>query len=116
MSKLQFAHTHKDILQPIEATAVLLYKQGKINHDHVLIRIYDALYAYYRAINTNFPIPTPKFNTSLELSLYESIKEISQNHKPKTMLDCIMVLRKSAHLWNKEHGSRGYLNYISQFM
>ena len=33
-----------------------------------------------------------------------------------TLLNCLKRLRKSVEHWNKQGGTRGYLNFISQFL
>lgn len=116
MSKLNFAEEHAEILEPIERLVCGFYAKKLINHDYDTIRVYDALTAYYKAIVTNFPLPTLKLTSDSEKTLYNNIVEMSEKYDAKEMLECIKLLKKSALLWNKELGSQGYLNYINQFI
>jgi hypothetical protein len=114
MSKLGFAEQHMAILSPAEGVIVSFYKQNFINHDYDVIRVYEALVAHYRAITTNFPLPEPKLSQH-KLTLYTAILKQWQEEEPKTLLECVKLLKKSALLWNRNHGAQGYLQYISRF-
>lgn len=116
MSKLEFVEQNMRILAPAESAIVSFYRQGIITHDHDVIRVLESLFAYYRAITTNFPLPSPKLVSDNELALYTSIRDLWQHEDPKSLLDCVKLLKKSALLWNREHGSQGYLRYISRFL
>jgi hypothetical protein len=115
MSKVEFAENNFDILFPIESSIAFFYRKDLINNDYDVIRVLEALYAYYRAITTNFPLPEPKLSQN-ELDLYTTISKQCDGKDPKALLECVKVLKKSALLWNKNHGSQGYLQYISRFV
>ncbi len=113
MSLVDFAKAHSDILEPIELIIVQLFNKGAVKHDFEVIRVYDALIAHYRAITTNFSLPSPTFSTAQEASLYEILREFTLDNDSKKMLECLKVLKKSATRWNKERGSQGYLQFIA---
>ena len=47
----------------------------------------------------------------LQLSFLE---DMNKTYSILEIQECLKVLQKSVKLWNREHGSRGYLNFISQ--
>jgi hypothetical protein len=116
MSKLEFVEQHQEILIPGESLIAQFYREGRIEHDHDVIRVVDSLHAYYRAIVTNFPLPPPKLTSQNELALYEKLIENWKVHDSKKVFECIKVLKKSVSMWNRELGSQGYLGFISRFI
>ena len=119
LSKSEFAEKYDEILFPIESYIVQIYEQNPDLHDHDVLRAYEAVLKYIKAKLTRYPLPQPNLK-GISLTIYEFIlnflNENESSYSFQEFQDCLKILEKSMKLWNREHGSRGYLNYIDQFI
>jgi len=117
LSRIEMAEKYMEILFPLEKIVSMYYEQCPEMHDHDVLRVYEALLKDVRAKLTNFPQPQHKL-TNLSKTLYEMqlalINVFQKSYSLEEVLQCLKLLEKSVKLWNKELGSRGYLNFISQ--
>lgn len=119
LSKTEMSEKYIGILQPLEALVSICYSQHTGLHDHDVLRVYEAHLKYFRAKLTNFPLPQHNLK-GISSILYEQqhlfLEEMQKSYSLAEIQQCLKQLEKSVKLWNKEHGSRGYLNFISQFL
>lgn len=105
--------------QPLEAIVSHFYRRHPELHDHDVLRVYESSLRYVKAKLTNFPL-RPHNLEGLSLEIYnlhlQFIKEKENSHSLLEIQQCLKTLEKSVKFWNKEHGSRGYLNFVSQFV
>lgn len=124
-----------DVLQNIEQAIVSVYRDHRDLTDFQVDSALEALSrTYQREKITGAPV-LPKNN--LSLAVYESMKMmcdwrlgrenmVDEEGAPMQtgmyvltideILACLKKLRKSVSFWNKGGGTRGYLEYISQFL
>lgn len=107
-----------DIFQPLEGFVSSYYAEHPELHDHDILHVYEALLKFIKAKITNFPLPQPNLKGVVN-ELYEDqilfLNEMQNSYSLQEIQLCLKQLEKSVKLWNREHGSRGYLNYISMF-
>lgn len=119
LSKTQVAEKYISILQPLEAFVSIYYKRYPEMHDHDVLQVYEALLKDVKAKLTNFPLPQHKL-TGIPNMLYEMqnqhLNYMQETYSLEEIQLCLKQLEKSVKLWNREHGSRGYLNFISNFV
>jgi len=118
LSKLELTEKYIGIFQPLEAIVVLYYRQYPELHDHDVLRAYEALLKYIKAKLTNYPLPQYKlvdFSQKLFEILFMFIESMENSYSHREIQECLKTLEKSLKLWNSSFGSRGYLNYISEF-
>jgi len=117
-SKREITEKYIGILQPMENFVVNFYRQHPEMHDHDILRVYEALLKHIKAKLTNFTLPQHKLEGisydvyALQLKFLEGMESA---YSLKEIQVCLKTLEKSVKLWNKERGSRGYLNFIAQF-
>ena len=124
-----------DVLQNIELAIISVYrKQRELTDYQVDLALKSLGRTYIREKTSGAPV-LPK--NSLSLEVYKAMKLICDWRlgrdslindegpvpelvpEPLTIdeiLICLKRLRKSVSTWNKQGGTRGYLEYISQFM
>jgi hypothetical protein len=121
-----------DVLQNIEVMITSYDQQNPGLTDYQVDSALEALGRTYMRERTGGAPVLPKNEQAR--GLYEAIKGISDWQLGKTsmvdeegspmtprvithddMLACIKRLRKSVSTWNKNSGSRGYLEYVKQF-
>lgn len=118
LTKSEFADKYMGILQPLESCVTVFYSQHPDLHDHDILRVYEALLKMIKAKLTNFPLPENQLEGisreiyELQLGFLEDIKDSYSLHEIQA---CLKMLEKSVKLWNREHGSRGYLNFIAPY-
>lgn len=119
LSKLEFTEKYHDILKSIEQLVADFYRQNPKMHDHDVLRVYEALVKYAKAKLTNYPLPQPQFegiSSNLYLKQLDVLHHIESTFSYQKIHDCLKTLVKSVIVWNKNLGSQGYLNFISQFI
>jgi hypothetical protein len=124
-----------DVLQNIESAIISVYRNRPDLTDYQVDSALEALgRTYIREKTTGAPV-FPK--SSLAIDVFESMKQICdwrlgrENASARegvppqfeaevltvdVILACLKRLRKSLSIWNKQGGTRGYLEYISQFV
>lgn len=118
LSKAEFAEKYIEILQPLEHIAAHFYRQNPQMHDHDVLRVYEALLKYAKAKLTNYPLPQPNLKgISSQIYLQQLTVLVSKEnaYSYHEIQECLKTLVKSVIMWNKNLGSQGYLNFISQF-
>jgi len=118
MSKSQLAEKYIGILQPLEAVVSSYNHQHPELHDHDVLHVYEALIKDVRAKLTNFPQPQHNLrvvSNTLYVFLNTFVIEMQNSYSYEEIQQCLKQLEKSVKLWNRELGSRGYLNFISKF-
>jgi hypothetical protein len=124
-----FEEKYQDVLQNIEMGIVTVYRDHRELTDY---QVDSALEALGRTYLRNTPI-LPK--NELAKAVYQAMKSmcdwrlggeavVDEEDQPMNMdplsvdeiLACLKRLRKSVSMWNKQGGTRGYLDYISNFM
>lgn len=116
--KLEFVEKYQEVLTPLEFLVIDFYKHNRKMHDHDALRVYEALIKYTKAKSTNYPLPQIKLE-GISLDLYQQqlafLLSKEDSFSFQELMECVKTLEKSLKLWNREFGSQGYLNYISQF-
>lgn len=121
LSKAEFAERYVAILAPIEILTASFYRENPNSYDSDVLAVYECILKDMKAKLTNFPSPVHKLIGSSK-ELYENqVKTIADINKNAifTIVEiqaCFKLLQKSVNLWSREHGSRGYLNYIANFL
>lgn len=119
LSKSEFGEKYIEILQPLEAYVATFYRQNPSMHDHDILRVYEALLKRIKARLTNFPLPPPKL-AGISLDIYtlhlNFLEKMESSYSLQEIQECLKTLEKSLKRWNREQGSRGYLNFITQFV
>jgi hypothetical protein len=124
-----------DVLQNIESAIVSVYRKQRDLTDFQVDSAFEALGRTYIREKTGGAPVLPK--NPLALEVYESMKlicdwrlgretsPVEEGAPPQleaevltvdVILSCLKRLRKSLSTWNKQGGTRGYLDYISQFV
>ena len=129
-----FEEEYLDILMSIESAILAIYRKNPDLADYQVDSALEALGRTYAGKSRGKPAVFPK--SPLALEIYQVVKVVcdlnmgdenivNENGLPVheedqiTMdetLACLKRLRKSIATWNKEAGSRGYLNYTNQFI
>ena len=125
---------HLEVLQNIESVIVGFYRQNPALTDYQVDSAMEALGRTYQREKTGGDPILPK--NELAKGVFQAMKGICDWRMGKVdMVDeegdpmnvdnpltpdeiqvCLKRLRKSLSTWNKQGGSQGYLNYISQFL
>ena len=121
LSKTEFVEIYHPILIPIESHVAAFYLNNPTAYDFDVLIIYECILKDIKAKLTQFLPPTHKLEGVLK-ELYELlVKSIDEsNQMTKFTLEeiqaCLKLLQKSVKLWSREHGSRGYLNFIVNYV
>jgi len=81
-------------------------------------RVYETLLKYIRARLTSFPLPQSNLEgvfKEIYTQQFDFIKQMENTYSLKEIQECLKMLEKSLKLWTREHGSSGYLKFISRF-
>jgi hypothetical protein len=132
MNMASFEDENLDILQNIDIAINAAYKENRSLTDYEVDSALEALLRTYSGEAGGKPPVLPR--NPLSLKVYENVRDacdIRLGKKPlategkKTlelepvpmdlMLKCLKRVRKSVQYWNKQSGTRGYLDYIRQF-
>jgi hypothetical protein len=124
-----------DVLQNIEHAIVSVYREQPDLTDYQVDSALEALGRTYHREQTGGAPVTPKNSQALEV--YRAMKLmcdwrlgrenlVDEEGQPMNtgmeplavdeILLCLKRLRKSVGTWNKQGGTRGYLDYISKFL
>ena len=117
-SKSEFAQKYMGILQLLEAMVVFFYRQHPEMYDSEVLCAYEAMLKDIKAELTNYPAPQHKLEGVFGEIYGELIKFLGEKGGSYSILEireCLKTLEKSLKMWNRERGSRGYLNFIGQF-
>lgn len=129
-----FDEENLDVLQNIEAAIVSVFREHPELADYQVDSAIEALGRTYIGESRGKAPVLPK--SPLAKDVYERVKAtcdwrmgrdniideagnpVSQDDAISVdeILACLKRIRKSISLWNKEAGSQGYLNYVSQFI
>jgi len=118
LSKSELAKKYIEIFQPLEAFVSYYYKQHPEMHDYDVLNTYEALLKHIRAKLTNFQLPQHNLkgiSSMLYEDLYQFLDKIQESYSLEEIQLCLKQLEKSVKLWSREHGSKGYLNFISNY-
>lgn len=119
LSKSEFCEKYIGILEPLESFVTNFYRQYPKLHDHDVLRVYEALLKHFKARLTKFPLPKHKLegiSSEIYILQLQFLEQMESSYSLQEIQECLKTLEKSLKLWNKEHGSRGYLNFISNFI
>ncbi len=123
-----------DVLQNIEAAIISVYRAHPELADYQVDAAVEALGRTYVGESRGKAPTLPK--SPLAQEVYRATKStcdwrlgrenmIDETGQPlpaeettqvEDVLTCLKRIRKSIAMWNKEAGSQGYLNYVSQFI
>lgn len=124
-----------DVLQNIEAVVVATWVAHPEMTDYSVLRVYEAAIARYKTMARG-GIPKPETMTGLDAELYAAVQgccewrlggeaaaprsDAGDQPEPppipvEDLVACLRRLRKSVERWNRTGGSRGYLEFVSQF-
>jgi hypothetical protein len=129
----KFEDEYLDILQNIESTIVGVFRENPELTDIQVDQALEALLrTYHREAIHGAPV-LPKGEAARKV--YEAVKMacdwrlgremvVDEEQQPLTiepvtiaeMEACLKHIRKSLHMWNKDFGSQGYLNYVKNFL
>ena len=119
-----------DALQQIEFLVVDSYRTQPELNDFAVQQCYDTLLNLYGAEQRGTQ-PHTKQLSDLQQELFERLQdtielrlgraETSPENPPPPitlaeLISCLRKLQKSVPKWTKKGGSRGYLNFVSQFL
>jgi len=125
-----------DVLQNIEFAIVTVYHHNPELTDYDVDNVLNTLIRAYRSQQQNREFTKPTMKPQAE-DLYEGVRQMCEwrlgreklmgsAHKPKgpspspisidEIVACLKRIRKSVELWNKQGGTRGYLQYVDQFI
>ena len=129
----RFENEYQDVLQNIEATIVGVYSAHPDLTDYQVDSALEALGRTYQREKIGGAAVRPK--NALAIEVYNAVKmacdwrlgreqvvdEEEQPVAPEPITvdeiqACLKRIRKSVDMWNKESGTRGYLDYIRKFM
>lgn len=118
LSKTELAEKYIEILQPLEVYVSAFYKMHPEMYDLDVQKVYECLLKDIKAQLTNYPMPQHKLEGTSDMcyqQLAEFLKEMSKKYLAEEIQACLKQLEKSLKMWTREHGSRGYLNFIAVF-
>lgn len=118
LSTTEFAEQYIEILEPLEAIVTLHFRERPELHDQDVLRVYEALIKHYRARLTNFPLPQHNLegiSREIYTKHFKFLEEKESTYSLQELQECLKFLKKSVEFWNRERGSRGYLNFIVDF-
>lgn len=126
---------YNDVLQNIEAVIVAVYKEKPELTDYNVDSALEALGRTYQREKTSKESTPILPKNDLAKQVYQSVRMVCEwrlghenvvdeegqpmSSEPLTYDEiqaCLKRIRKSITTWNKEGGTRGYLNYIRQFI
>ncbi len=131
-----FEDQYLDVLQNIESAIVTVYHQEPGLTDYDVDNVLNTLIRSYKFQQQNRELNRPIMKPQVE-QLHESVKQVCEwrlgreklvgnTRKSKgpsptpisldEIIACLKRIRKSVDLWNKQGGTRGYLQYIDQFV
>lgn len=128
-----FEEEYRDVLQNIESSILSVYQDHPEMTDSQVDSALEALERSYHREAIGGPAVLPKGELSRQV--YQAAKlacdwrlgretavvdeeEQPIDIKPLNVGEieaCLKRIRKSLQLWNKDYGTRGYLNYIKTF-
>jgi len=131
-----FEDEYLDVLQNIEFAIVTVYRQNRDLSDYDVDKVLNALIRAYQSQQQNRDFPQPTLKPLVE-QVYDRVKQICEwrlgqqklkGNGPRSkgpapdpisideVIACLKRIRKSVEIWNKQGGTRGYLQYIDQFI
>lgn len=118
LSKSEFAEKYMGILQPLEGFVTFFYRQHPKMYDSEVLSVYEALLKDIKAKLTNYPASQHKLegvSGEIYAQLNKFLVEQGSSYSIQEIRECLKTLEKSLKMWNRERGSRGYLNFINEF-
>jgi hypothetical protein len=133
---LNFEEAYFDVLQNIEFAIVSVYRRNPELTDYDVEKVLDALVKFYNAERRQSSYKKPAMSSRAE-QVYESVQLMcnwrlgrkrleSKDHDAKMgtpepitiqeAIDCLKRVQKSVRKWNKRAGTRGYLQFVDQFI
>jgi hypothetical protein len=131
-----FEDQYLDVIQNIEFAIVTVYHHNPELTDYDVDNVLNVLIRSYRFQQQNREFSRPTMKPLVE-QLYEGVNQmcewrlgreklVDNRRKSKgpsptpisldEIIACLKRIRKSVDLWNKQGGTRGYLQYIDQFV
>ena len=125
-----------DVLQNIEFAIVNVYRGERDLTDYDVDKVLSALILAYKSQQQNRDFVQPALKP-LAQQVYDHVEQMCewrlgraqlvgddlQPHGPSIaplsvdeVLACLKRIRKSVETWNKRNGTRGYLQYVDQFI
>lgn len=131
-----FEEEYMDVLQNIEFAIVVVYRRNRELTDYDVEKVLNELIKSYQAERRQRAVEKPAMSTSVA-QIYESVHGMCEWRlgresiegenldtkigvpKPITVeeiISCLKRISKSVRKWNKRAGTRGYLQYVDQFI
>jgi hypothetical protein len=131
-----FEDQYLDVIQNIEFAIVTVYHHNPELTDYDVDNVLNVLIRSYRFQQQNREFSRPTMKPLVE-QLYEGVNQmcewrlgreklVDNRRKSKgpsptpisldEIIACLKRIRKSVDLWNKQGGTRGYLQYIDLFV
>lgn len=125
-----------DVLQNIETLVISVWKDYPDMTDYGVMRAYDAAIAHYKARALG-RVAKPEPLNGADAEVFAAVRAICElrldgklddvapppgDEPPmppipiEDLLACLKRLRKSVERWNRTGGSRGYLEFVGQFV
>lgn len=131
-----FDDEYMDVLQNIEVAIIRVYREDRDLTDYEVDKVINGLIRAYQAEQQQRAYQKPDFSPLGE-QVYKNVESMcnwrlgrtsleSDDHRnisltpdPITLeeaISCLKRIRRSVKKWNKRGGSRGYLQYVDQFI
>jgi hypothetical protein len=131
-----FEEQYLDVLHNIESAIVLVSQEHSEMLDLDVENALKALIRTYRAEKDNHPVSPPRLS-ELEEEIYDEVKSMCELRlgraelttedgqqvdlpiEPLTIdeiIACLKRIQRSVKRWSKQHGRRGYLDFVQQFI
>lgn len=131
-----FEEAYFDVLQNIEFAIVGVYRRNPELTDYDVEKVLNALIKFYQAEGQQRTYEKPAMS-SLAAQVFEMVQRMCDwrlgresleskdgdtkigSPEPITIeeaIDCLKRVNKSVRKWNKRAGTRGYLQYVDQFI
>jgi hypothetical protein len=122
-----------DVLQNIENAIIVVARKEPLVLDYDIINALEALRRSYEADNLGRRTPTLRLGEQAQ-QVFNAVQGICEMRlgriglKTKksqpliepvscpVMIECLKRIEKSARLWNKKGGRRGYVEFVSNFI
>ncbi len=115
------------VLKDVETSVVATWRKHPEMTDHVVLRVYEAAYAVYRAEQRGQAVK-PHGLTGLDVTVFEGVHAICEEWlgrgqralggpiSAEELVACLRRLTRSVKGHTERAGRQGYLNFVGQFL